>query len=199
MNNLINLDLSSNYISILTGVSQCINLSYLNISKNLIEDITPLQFLIKLTTLKASNNKIKDIYPIQNCKKIMKLRLHNNQIFSFERTLSVLSGLPRLLNLSILANPCIAKTKEAKEKLVINLDLEKLDKAPVKKPKKIDQCIKKLSYIRNKLAEDPGLGTTSSIKLQRQVDDLKKENDNLKQELTKVKEIIKKLSISEVF
>lgn len=199
LNNLTHLDLSFNYITDLSGVSQCINLSYLNLSKNIIEDLSPLHNLLKLVTLKASDNRIKDISPITNCKKLIKLELHNNHIYSFERTMGILTGLPRLLNLSLLANPFITKIKDAKERIINNLNIEKLDKVPVKKQKINEPNVKRVSYVRNKLATDPGIERPSNQELQKQVSELKDENVSLRQELSKVRVIMKKLSISEVF
>ena len=196
MSNLLTLDLSSNYISSLLGVGQCINLRYLDLRKNIIEDLSPLQALTRITTLKASDNKIKDISPLGALDKLVKLKLNNNQIYSFERTMKTLAGLPKLLNLSIQANPCIAKVKDAGKKILKGLNLEKLDKVIAEKPMQAKPPRERISLARAKLAV--GLKARNDLEMQKQVEDLRAENYSLKKELSKVKEMIEKLEVSKV-
>ena len=181
----------------MVGVGECINLSYLNISSNIIEDISPMQSLIRLSTLKASDNKIKDISALITCKKLIKLKLNNNQIYSFERTLKTLKSLPRLLNLSLLANPCTGKIKDFKEKLCFALSLEKIDKEIVlPKSKEIHTNRERISYARTKLKVESLKEIQSNQDYQKQVDELKEENLILKKELAKVKLVIARLNKS---
>ena len=163
----------------------------------MIEDLSPLQLLTKITTLKASDNKIKDISPLCALKKLVKLQLNNNQIYSFERTLKTLKLLPKLVNLSLQANPCIGKVKDAMKKISNGLHLEKLGKIVVEKPKQSEPRREKISLARAKLTI--GLNKAKpEMELQKQVEDLTAENLSLQEELIKVKEIIERLSISTI-
>lgn len=197
MSNLTILDLSSNYIFNLCGVGECKNLSYLNVSNNLIEDLSPLQNLLRLSTLKLSNNKVKDISNLGTLKKLAKLKLNNNLIFNFDKTLRTLATLPKLVYLTIQANPCIGKTKEPKEKILKMLRLEKLDKVAVDVKKNVDLNREKISLTRVKLAAELA-NSASNADLLKEMENLKSENSLLKKELSKIKEFMKSLNLPEV-
>ena len=149
----------------------------------------------KLITLKASDNKIREIAVLSGCKKIIKLKLDNNKIYDLTRTLTILSGLPKLLNLTLAGNPCVTKTKDAKKKILSTLELEKLENVLVEKTSKFAPCLIKASYVRNKLNLGiPANFGTLNQDLEKQVIDLKHENYMLKEELNRLKSQITRIS-----
>ncbi|CAG9333173.1 unnamed protein product [Blepharisma stoltei] len=201
------LDLSDNYITSLRGVGQCTNLRYLNVNNNSIEDLSPLQALIRLSTFKAAHNKIKDISPLRICKRIVCLKVSNNQIFSFENTLEVLKGFPKLTHLSIFMNPCMVKTKDSKDKLLYHLWLEKLDSVHVNNEdrqqatQKVPISLRRGSHI--KLMEEnsdlPRMAISElhhrdtkekNAELETQINALKEENAKLREELGNVWQLL---------
>jgi hypothetical protein len=126
--NLSVLDLSNNYIAVITDISQCPSITYLNLSSNLITDISPISSLLKLITFKAAHNKIFTLAPLESCERLQKIIIHNNSLSNFPSTIRSLKKLPNLKTLTIHSNPCINKTRNSQEKLLSSLTLASLDK-----------------------------------------------------------------------
>ena len=150
-----------------------------------------MQSLVRISTLKASHNKIKDISALISCKKIIKLKLNSNHIYHFEKAIKILKSLPKLLNLSLLANPCISKIKDSREKLCNLLNLEKIDKEFVLMAStRAHLNNEKISNARNKLTVESLKGIKTNTDYQKEVYELKQENVILKKELGKIREMV---------
>ncbi|KAM9311765.1 uncharacterized protein PAF06_009623 [Gastrophryne carolinensis] len=125
--NLLVLDLSYNAIFNIEEFKSCTQLVTLNVSHNKIRCIKKLPTLAHLTRLHLNSNKLCSLDGIQNLPKLFELYIHNNKIISllplstsltlnvldassnslssFSETLQVVSGLPRLTQLSLKGNP----------------------------------------------------------------------------------------------
>ena len=190
LSNLTILDLSFNYLSSIEDLRTCTALAYLNISSNLIQDITPLQHLHKLSTLKASVNQITDIQPLVHCEKLQKIHINNNLITNLECTIETLQSLTKLKYLKIFPNPCIVKTSGARERLMKSLTLVKLDQ--VITLAKSPNPFQRATRYRNA----GKVHTYKPAPLEDQITGLKKENNELKNELSKVYKVLENLKQS---
>ena len=87
------LNLSSGYITDLSGIEQCVNLKELDLSGNSVSDLTKLSGLTKLENLDLSGNSVSDISPLSGLTNLRKLVVKNN-------ILTDLTGLNGLTNIS---------------------------------------------------------------------------------------------------
>ena len=190
LSNLAILDLSFNYLTNISDLRTCTALSYLNISSNLIQDITPLEHLLKLTTLKACANQITSIEPLVHCEKLQKLHIGHNIISNLESTIVTLQSLTKLKYLTIFPNPCIVKVNGARERVMKSLTLVKIDQVIIqaKSPNPFQRAT---SYRKAGNAE-----AYKPEPLEEQITGLKKENNDLKSELSKVYKVLEKLKES---
>ncbi|XP_061458314.1 leucine-rich repeat and coiled-coil domain-containing protein 1 isoform X2 [Rhineura floridana] len=117
MLNLQHLDLSSNRIHWIEGLSSLANLCTLNLACNLITKVEGLEKLFNLTKLNLSYNRIHDLTGLLYLRgtnfKISHIELHSNCISNVNHLLQCLTGLQYLSNLSLekngKSNPVCAK------------------------------------------------------------------------------------------
>ncbi|XP_062986965.1 leucine-rich repeat and coiled-coil domain-containing protein 1 isoform X2 [Elgaria multicarinata webbii] len=117
MLNLQHLDLSSNRIHWIEGLSSLTNLRTLNLACNLITKVEGLEKLFNLTKLNLSYNRIHDLTGLLYLRgtnyKVRHVELHSNCIGNVNHLLQCLSGLQYLTNLTLekkgKSNPVCAK------------------------------------------------------------------------------------------
>ncbi|KAH0617601.1 hypothetical protein JD844_016022 [Phrynosoma platyrhinos] len=106
--NLQHLDLSSNHIRCIEGLSSLASLRTLNLACNLITKVEGLEKLFNLTKLNLSYNRIHDLTGFLSLRgascKISHIELHSNCISNINHLLQCLSGLQYLTNLSLEKN-----------------------------------------------------------------------------------------------
>ncbi|KAM3841718.1 leucine-rich repeat and coiled-coil domain-containing protein 1 [Vipera latastei] len=115
--NLQHLDLSSNRIHWIEGLSSLANLRTLNLACNLITKVEGLENLYNLTKLNLSYNRIDDLSGLLHLRgpnyKINYIELHSNCVNNINHLLQCLSGLQYLTNLTLekngKSNPVCAK------------------------------------------------------------------------------------------
>ncbi len=95
--NLEYLNLSFNFISNITLLSNLTNLIYLNLNKNCISDISPLTRLKNLTDLSLCDNEISNVSTLENITGLTFLSLKSNEI----NDISPLANLTQLIELKL--------------------------------------------------------------------------------------------------
>lgn len=136
--------MSHNLLRDLYGIGKLTTLVELNLNFNLISDVLPLEELTSLEKLFLAHNKIGDITPLCKLKKLAVLDLLDNDIFHEESTVTALTQLPKLCELSIGSNPVNAKGI-FKHQIILKLNLEKLEDDKVTE---LDKDIAKMYYVQ---------------------------------------------------
>ena len=135
-NNIIELDLSVNELTDISGIKIFKNLKELNLYENKLTDILSVKLLKNLKILNnikdldLSNNKITDISVIKNLKNLMILNISNNEI----EDISVLKNLKKLKKLILYNNQItdISVIKNLNNLEFLDIDYLKLESDQIK-------------------------------------------------------------------
>ena len=111
---------SHNRIKDLLGISQLTSLIELNLSFNQLTDLNGIENLTLLQSLYLNRNQLTIITPIEDLKGLKALHLYHNRIIEPAEVIRIITGFPKLKELSLEGNPC-AQTQEFNYELILRL------------------------------------------------------------------------------
>lgn len=97
---------SHNHIKDLFGISQLSSLLELNLSFNQLTDLHGIENLTLLQSLYLNRNQLTIISQIANLKALKALHLYHNRVVDPAEVTKIVTGFPKLKELSLEGNPC---------------------------------------------------------------------------------------------
>ena len=127
MCNLVDLNLSYNYLTDLTELMSLPKLERLHLGHNLIVSVLPVKKLVNLKYLSMPHNQLTTLEGLEGLPMLSELNLAYNRLCDFDSTILVLRSLPVLESLLLSGNPVMGREPHMRYAVICQLQLRNLD------------------------------------------------------------------------